>query len=234
MSENNLVPWARGLAEKVKVTQLTQQAQQAADLLRGRVIQSDEDAAAVTDLVKRVKEGAKHVKGALDTVVAPLKEAADAARAELAGLQATLKEAEEHGKDALTCWRLEKELRERTAQRKADAERVAAEKDAREAAEAGREVPPPPQAPPPPPAAKSVYGSVGQSYTTTRLHAELVDIHEAAAWDPGALTLAESRVCDAYRLAEKREELESAVPHPSGGVVWHGIRFYRVSSTGVK
>jgi hypothetical protein len=230
----DLVVWARDLATKVKVTQLTQQAEQAAELLRGRVIHSDEDAAAVTDLVKRVKEGAKHVKGAIDTVVAPLKAAADAARAELAGLQDTLNAAEKYGKDALTGWRLERERKEQELLRKAERERTEAERLAREAAKAGREVPPPAVAPPPLPATKSVYGSVGQSYTVSRLHAELVDIHEAAAWDPGAFNLTESRVCDAYRLAEKREELDGAVPHPSGGVVWHGVRFYRTSSTGVK
>ena len=231
----NLVAWAVDLAGKAKVTELARQADEAAELLRGRIIHSEEDAAEVTDLVKKVKVGQKHVKDALDVVVGTLKQAMDAAREQLWPLQKALSGAEAEGKRALNAWQTTRENQRREAERQRDAARIAAEEEARRAAAIGVEVPPQVEDVPPPPPPTSTYGAVGQSYTTKRLRAEIVDPHALADYDPSLLKLDERMACDIFRIAEKREEVaETAHPHPSGGVVWHGIRFWREASVVVK
>lgn len=76
-----------------------------------------------------------------------------------------------------------------------------------------------------------VRGRTGFVHTTSRLCVEMLHPIEVASFDPTLLQLVNKAALDLYRVAERREELDDAKPHPSGGVVWRGMRFYR--ETGV-
>ncbi len=233
MDNDRLTVWARDAAALVVKAEMTAQAQEAVRLLRGRIVRSDEEAAAVTDLVKRVKVGAKWIKEGLEKITRPLRTAADAARAEGREIAEALDTAEREGKKALDAWDAEKERAAREAERKRiEAEREA-ERIAAEAAVRGQVVAPPAEEPPPPPPTRVIHGAVGSSFGTSRVTMEMMDPHEVAAWNPALLKLDEMTARQLFLAAEKLQQLDDAVAQ-DGGLLWHGILFKREKSRAIK
>lgn len=132
--------------------------------------------------------------------------------------------------------RLEQEARakEEAARQELDSQRrEQLEREAQAATEAAANVddaPPPMEAAPVIPDTQ-VRGARGFVHTTSRLCVEMLDPVAIASFDPTLVQLVNKAALDLYRVAERREELHEATPHPSGGVVWHGMRFYK--ETGV-
>lgn len=235
---SNLVAWAGDVADKILETALLKRAEAEARALvvrvKGLVINTEEEAAEVTDLVKRVGVGSRHLKDSLDTELAPLKLAQKTMTDRFIDLRSTLDDADKRGRDCLKVWQAEKARREWAEKELKRQERLAAEKAAIEAARRGEDLPPPAEDAPPPPASKSTYGSVGQSYATNPLQVEAIDWHEIVDFDPSLAKLTESPAKALYREAEKTMALDGATPHPSGGMVWHGMRFWREINVVVK
>jgi hypothetical protein len=221
-AESSLIIWARGLAERAAADPIIKAALRAAEMLRKVVVQTPEDAQSVTTLLNEVRKGKSNAKKSLDDIVAAPKEAIAEAKAHLDPIIKAFEKVESCGKDAVARFLLEQEAQAKAAERKAQEE---AEAVARAATVKGETVP---AMEPEPVAVQTIVRaeSGASSYLVKRLAVEMVNAAEVAAFDPSMLKLVDSEALLAYRYHEARGTLDGAKEHPSGGVEWHGCRFY--------
>lgn len=205
-----------------------ERASSVAEALRGIVVSDDREASRIADQLGVIKDGQKAAKSLLEGLTSPLRQAIDVARNAFAPVTKLLDEAEASGKRAISGWQQEKH-------RRAQEEQARLEREAKEAAErqraAGQPEAPPMEAPPPV-VSSMVLGRRAATYETSVVCVEVVDPKLVVAFDASLMRLDETRAKAIYRELERAAA--PMTPHPSGGVVVHGMRFWRDKRIGVR
>jgi nucleoid-associated protein YgaU len=214
--ESALIIWARGLAERAAADPIIKAANEAADRLRKVVVQTPEDATSVTALLDAVRKGRSNAKKSLDDIQRDPKSAIAEAKAFLDPIIKAFEEVEAAGKSAVARYLMEQQEVARAAERAAQVAAVSvAEASSLPAMEQE------------PVAVQSIVrsGTGASVHLVKRLHVEMLDAVAVAAFDSTLLKLVDSEALASYRYHESREPLDMK-KHPSGGVEWHGMRFY--------
>jgi hypothetical protein len=217
-SESALILWARGLAERAAADPIIKAANEAADRLRKVVVQTPEDATSVTALLDAVRKGRYNAKKSLDDIQRDPKSAIKEAKDLLDPIIKAFEEVEAAGKSAVARYLMEQQEVARAAERAAQVAAVSvAEASSLPAMEQE------------PVAVQSIVrsGTGASVHLVKRLHVEMLDAVAVAAFDSTLLKLVDSEALASYRhYSNKEEPPADAKSHPSGGVEWHGMRFY--------
>jgi hypothetical protein len=217
-SENALIIWARGLAERAAAEPTIKAALAMAEMLDKVVVQSADDAARVTGMLDTVRKGRLSAKKSLDEILRDPKSAIVEAKAHLSPVIESLEKVESSGKSAVSRYLLQQQEDMRKEEAKARVEAaMSAEKSGLPAMES--------EAATPPTIVRSESGA--SIHLVSRLKVEMIDAIAVANFSGELLELVPNEALSAYRYYSCDDAPpEDAKSHPLGGYEWHGMRFY--------